>query len=496
MNEYEQQRLENIKRNQAMLMNLNIPTLVSHTTGEVVEKQRAAAKQRAAKRRRKSEEARQPKVLRRSLRGKGLAPEPSTDKGGKIVEELFEEEPGRKEGNLDFKDCRVSWDDEDGKESSHSRLEAAFTSFPKKNDEVPESKLDHAALGGMRCSFAAVKVVKKRGLCLTFHPASSAQRTLVAAGDKEGMLGFMEYGSEVEHEPGDTVAQYRPFDSALSGIKWNPSDSSKLVLSSYDGSLRVMDVNSEKFVEAFVCSEEYMQQMFAINKTGNTVYIGDHKGHMNIVDLRTARTKAHTRLIPLHRKKISTIDLHPTNEHILLTSSNDRSAKIWDARKLVGYKKETAPPALFDFTHGLSASSGFFSPEGSFVLTTGMDNILRVYSLGDPARVLKGGKEADIPVLKVRHNNQTGRWVTTFRAKWSAAAPDPLSFCVGNMKKRVDFYSMSPGGDGEVESPPLLCSIADPYLTAIPAVVEWHPRLHQAASLNASGYIHVFNPGT
>jgi hypothetical protein len=45
------------------------------------------------------------------------------------------------------------------------------------------------------------------------------------------------------------------------------------------------------------------------------------------------------------------------------------------------------------------------------------------------------------PSVVVKHDTQTGRWVTVFRAQWSAN-PDVLPhFTVGNMKHSVDIYT-------------------------------------------------------
>ncbi len=78
-------------------------------------------------------------------------------------------------------------------------------------------------------------------------------------------------------------------------------------------------------------------------------------------------------------------------------------------------------------SHGKSATSAFWSPSGNALLSTSMDNLIRVW------RKAEGSDSWDwANPLRIRHNNQTGRWVTSFRAVWMAED----AFVIGSMERR------------------------------------------------------------
>lgn len=119
----------------------------------------------------------------------------------------------------------------------------------------------------------------------------------------------------------------------------------------------------------------------------------------------------------MHERKISHVDVHPQRDWSIVTASNDCTVKLWDARKL-GKPSD----ALATFKHGRAATSAIFSPiDGNRLLTTSYDDLVRVIEL--PV----GGKlpeQTDKLVTKLRHDNQTGRWLTNFRATWDPKADD------------------------------------------------------------------------
>lgn len=65
------------------------------------------------------------------------------------------------------------------------------------------------------------------------------------------------------------------------------------------------------------------------------------------------------------------------------------------------------------------------------------------------------------------HNNQTGKWVTLFRATWHQNQQLEPHFSIGGMTRHAEIY----GKDGR-----LMASLFDPnWITAIPAVIAMHP---------------------
>ncbi|KAF5836066.1 WD40-repeat-containing domain protein [Dunaliella salina] len=84
--------------------------------------------------------------------------------------------------------------------------------------------------------------------------------------------------------------------------------------------------------------------------------------------------------------------------------------------------------------------------------------------------------------LSIKHNNQTGRWVTPFKAIWGAASDIIM---VGNMDRGVDIFDASSGAKLATHSRP-------DAMTAIPSRIAVHPSRHVMAAATASGRVHMW----
>ncbi|WFD32858.1 hypothetical protein MSPP1_003909 [Malassezia sp. CBS 17886] len=80
----------------------------------------------------------------------------------------------------------------------------------------------------------------------------------------------------------------------------------------------------------------------------------------------------------------------------------------------------------------------------------------------------------------ISHNNQTGRWVTLFRATWNTNTGLEPHFAIGSMSRHIELYAK----DGR-----RLASLYDAeWVTAVPAVIAMHPVAPaRLASGNGSG---------
>uniref|UniRef100_A0A7S3RAJ2 DNA damage-binding protein CMR1 n=1 Tax=Dunaliella tertiolecta TaxID=3047 RepID=A0A7S3RAJ2_DUNTE len=84
--------------------------------------------------------------------------------------------------------------------------------------------------------------------------------------------------------------------------------------------------------------------------------------------------------------------------------------------------------------------------------------------------------------LSIKHNNNTGRWVTPFKAIWGAASDIII---VGNMNRGVDVFDALSGTQLAV-----LCRTE--AMTAIPSRIAVHPTRHVLAASTASGRVHMW----
>ena len=189
--------------------------------------------------------------------------------------------------------------------------------------------------------------------------------------------------------------------------------------------------------------------------------------------------------------------------YCLATGGLDRTVKFWDLRKFGGAKpgskrssassssEPTEPKGAFLGEHfnKLSVNSAFFSPSGDYLVTTNMANSLNIYHqahlqvTASAAGKNKGGSIVQ-PEHTIRHNNNTGRWLTTFMAQWH---PELDIFCVGSMSKprAMDIFDGATGDH--------LRAVQGEALTAVASRCTFHPSTDKIILVggNSSGRVTV-----
>lgn len=129
--------------------------------------------------------------------------------------------------------------------------------------------------------------------------------------------------------------------------------------------------------------------------------------------------------------------------------------QIWDVRALPSSKTSNTVPKPVAWQHaGRSINSAFFSPSGRRLLTTTQSNKLQIF---EDAQRQSGLIH---PHQSINHDNQTGRWLSTFMARWHPTMSEQEIFVVGSMSQPrcMEVFSH----DGE-----LLRAIRGEALTAV-----------------------------
>lgn len=122
--------------------------------------------------------------------------------------------------------------------------------------------------------------------------------------------------------------------------------------------------------------------------------------------------------------------------------------------------------------HARVRAGAYFHPGGAAeVLTTSYDDTIRVWSNAG-----KGWAQAE----RIKHNNQTGRWISPFKAIWSADGGHVLC---GDLKRGM--FCAPRGGGGSA----LLTS---EFMTAIPPRLACHAALGVVAGATGSGRVHLW----
>lgn len=219
--------------------------------------------------------------------------------------------------------------------------------------------------------------------------------------------------------------------------------------------------------------------------------------------------------------------------YMICTAGNDQHVRIWDTRHLFPISSnpiplgslptppptatEEPPPTATEETHpivesdyhtvtsylaspkgkhlmrakwqhGKSCSSAYWDPWGRRILTTSYDDNLRIFTI-DPASLVDRHlhDHSFKPSRIVRHNCQTGRWLTILRAQWSLNMDYMPHFTVGNMKRTLDVVSAT----GEK-----IVALWTDSVTAVPTVTASHPNIvDRVVGGNTSGRIQLWSSG-
>lgn len=335
-----------------------------------------------------------------------------------------------------------------------------------------------------------IKITPQRVYALGFHPTED--KPIVFAGDKEGAVGVFD-GSQTapEADDEDEDAQTDPVISAfkthartITSFLFAPDDANGVYSSSYDSSIRKMDLAKGTSVQVFApadASEDMPISALDMAPTDpHTLYFSTLDGSVGRYDARTKPADAEIWSLSDH--KIGGFSLHPLQPHLLATASLDRTLKIWDTRKIDGEDDMRHPALLGEHESRLSVSHASWSA-GGHLATSSYDDTIKVYDFSSTAASWAPGQdigdEGMEPAHVIPHNNQTGRWVTILKPQWQKRPRDGIQkFVVANMNRFVDVFA----ADGSQ-----LAQLGGDGITAVPAVAHFHPSMDWVAGGNGSG---------
>lgn len=398
-----------------------------------------------------------------------------------------------------------------------------------------------------------IKITPERIYSLGFHP--TVDKPLIFAGDKMGNLGIFDASqtsasSPIKHEyikaekeddgdgdddddPEPNITSFHLHSRTISSFQFSPSNPSHFYTSSYDSSIRLLDLtkstSSDVYAPADPSADEPISGVEVDPESSSILYFSRLDGAFGRTDTRSPSTPD---IFQLSEKKIGGFSFYPHSSHIFATASLDRFMRLWDLRKLNGKPGQQLPALLGEHESRLSVSHAAFNAAGQ-VATASYDDTVKIHTfqgIGEWGRGHKVSTKEMAPSAIIKHNNQTGRWVTMYvntpflpphapspfflfsifhpilhhpspsskkkhkkktkenslnpppsslRAKWQQAPADSVQrFCIGNMNRFVDIYA----ANGEQ-----LAQLGGDSVTAVPAVAEFHPRNDWVAGGTASG---------
>lgn len=315
-----------------------------------------------------------------------------------------------------------------------------------------------------------VKATEERIYSMAFHPRTD--KLVVAAGDKRGNLSLWSADEPSDEE--NVVAMYRPHTSPVTQLHFSPQDATKLLSSSFDGSVRQFDMRAATFSELFGTSDNVGITSMALNaEDPNTFLVSCEDGFIWSVDSRQASSdNSKQSQFLLHEKKVNTVHQHPMFPFCIATASLDRTVCLWDMRKL----KKADNVALVTMPHSRSVNCAYFSPGGEHLVTVGQDNYVNVFDTRD-------AKHHDAhnvaPTLAIPHNNQTGRWLTKLHASWDPRRKD--RFVIGSMKQPRSIQIFEATRKNPIQE------LTSDYFNSVHSINVFHPTLDVIAGGNSSG---------
>lgn len=197
-------------------------------------------------------------------------------------------------------------------DNTEQQVESPSVRLSKQADEISVDDIDTCV----------AKVVPDRIYSVAFNPMPD--RLLATCGDKQGYIGFWDIDKQND-DASNGVHLFKPHANVVSNLSWT-KNGQKLMSSSYDGSVRLFDLNTEVFTEIFATydsSSDYKEKLgYGIDKGyrfwtqyccfdtkhgggDNCLYLSTSIGELIHVDLRQKGSVTFTH--DVSEKKVNTI---------------------------------------------------------------------------------------------------------------------------------------------------------------------------------------------
>lgn len=382
-------------------------------------------------------------------------------------------------GDLDLHDV-ADWKkltpDEDHIVKEKSQYLQALTKDLKSNNVSPKKK--NSFEGNLEKQLKSLKITEEqvakvtpsRIFSMAIHPSES--KLIVAVGDKWGVLGLWDVRDTKSDKHG--VEVFYPHSRPINCMSFDNFDSNRLITTSYDGSVRSFDLEAQKFGLVYgTADDDYTYTGYHCQIDAHTFLVSlGSTGLVGLVDTRESNLKRSHDFKVYERVATKMVSVHPLEKHLFMTPTNKGDCSIFDMRG----RNQKLTPVMSLQGHTKGISSALFSPlTGKSVVTVCYDNKVRIYDVTSRKAEMK-------PRVQISHNNQTGRWLTTFKAEWHPSRED--LFFVGSMSqpRKLDVFTDS-GSVFQLEGE---------YLTSICSIVKVHPSQNVILGGNSSGRVFSF----
>jgi hypothetical protein len=328
-----------------------------------------------------------------------------------------------------------------------------------------------------------VKMTPNRMTSVALHPSDS--KILAAGGDKAGYIALwdVEYGGD-DHEG---VYRYRPHISNVCKIHFPDDDYSKMYTSSYDGTVRLLDIHTQAFTLMFEAPETIHETYFSdasfLYNQPSTVLLSKSNGSVGLVDFRSTN-KSYQWSYDAQDCRLTSVQQHPTDPNLIITAgSKDGGIAIHDLRKAGKNWKSIN----YLTAHTKSINAAYVSPDGQYLVSVSQDDSVRTWKDFT-------GNSGEVKCKKVHHNNFTGRWLSTFRPTFDPKRANTLVLGSMQQPRRMEIFSVKETGTAKNSdySLDLIFNLQGDFMNSVNSRNCFHSKLEMVLGSNSSGKVHLF----
>ncbi|KAG7467949.1 hypothetical protein MATL_G00137650 [Megalops atlanticus] len=304
--------------------------------------------------------------------------------------------------------------------------------------------------------FRTASPFDRRVTCLEWHPTHPST---LAVGSKGGDIVLWDY--EVLKKT--CFIQGKGAGDFIGGMKFCPTDSSKIFAASGDGTLTLQSFEgrpAQIMSRTPDCGHDHHNVCFwycsvDVSLSRQAVVTGDNMGRVLLLGIDGQAIWNHK----LHKAKVTHTEFNPRCDWLLATASVDHTVKLWDLRNI-----KDKSSFLHEMPHDKAVNSAYFNPtDGSKLLTTDQYDQIRVYSSSDWSR----------PQEVISHPHRQFQHLTPIKATWhptydlivAGRYPDER-VCPGELRT-IDIFDASTGA--------LVSQLRDPNAPGIISLNKFNP---------------------
>ncbi|XP_060932770.1 DNA damage-binding protein 2 [Limanda limanda] len=302
---------------------------------------------------------------------------------------------------------------------------------------------------------SATSPFDRRITCLEWNPV---HRTTLAVASKGGDIHLWDY--KVPEKK--TFIQGNGAGDFIGGIKFCPTDSSRVYVASGEGNLTMQSfegLTPTTLSTTQDCGHDHHNVCYwyccvDVSVSRQMLVTGDNMGQLSLLGLDGQKIFSNK----LHKAKVTHAEFNTRCDWLLATASVDHTVKLWDLRNIKDQKS-----FLHDLPHEKAVNSASFNPfDCSKLLTTDQYDQIRVYSSSDWST----------PQHIIQHPHRQFQHLTPIKATWhpvydlivAGRYPDER-VCSGDQRS-VDIY--------DANTAELVYQLYDPTASGIKSVNKFN----------------------